>query len=293
MDRIITATVTDDQGNVSNTATTTVHVDAVNDPPVAVDDNIVVNAAASDASVLVLPKLLMLLNDTDADNNPLDITATSNLNDLASAIVGANTITVTNNTQSGSGNDSDWGSFDYTLSDGTATDTGHVSIAIDTSGAIDGGNNADVLYNTLSSGVTLNGNGGNDVLFGNSGNDTLNGGPGRDIMYGGGGSDTFDFNATGDSGNTINTADIIADFDPANDKIDLHDIDANTGSSGNQDFTTFNSTASVIAHGVSWFQNGADTVVQIDTDGNTTSPEMMLVLTGVNATNVHASNFVG
>ncbi len=271
------------------------HVDAVNDPPVAVDDSIIVNAAANNGSVLVLPELLMLLNDTDADHDALDITATSNVNDLASAslITNPGSITITNNSSSGGG-DHDWGNFDYTVSDGTTTDTGHVTIAIDT-GDIDGNNSANVLYNTLSSGVTLNGGGGNDVLFGNSGNDTLNGGSGRDIMHGGGGSDTYVFNDN-DSGNTLATADIISDFDPANDMIDLSAVDAGPGS-GDQDFSTQGgfhaNTSTVFAHGVSWFQNGADTVVQIDTDGNTASPEMMLVLTGVNASNLHAANFVG
>jgi hypothetical protein len=291
VDRIITATVTDDHGNVSNMATTTVHVDAVNDSPVATDDNIIINQAAHDNSVVVLPKLLMLLNDTDLDQDSLDITGTSALNDLASAVVGATSITVTNNSNSGSSDNTTWGQFNYTVSDGTATDTGHVTIGIDTTGAIDGTNNANVLYNTLSSGVTLNGGGGNDVLFGNSGNDILNGGSGRDIMRGGGGSDTYVFDDN-DSGNTLATADIISDFDPANDTIDLSAVDAGPGG-GDQNFGSFTQTSSVVAHGVSWYQHGADTVVQMDTDGNTATVEMLMVLTGVNANNVQASNFTG
>jgi hypothetical protein len=31
----------------------------------------------------------------------------------------------------------------------------------------------------------------------------------------------------------------------------------------------------------------------MDTDGNTASVEMMIVLTGINANNLHASNFTG
>ena len=170
----------------------TITIHGANDTPTAVADSVIVNAAASDASVLVLPKLLLELNDSDPEHAALDITATSGLSDLASATVGPTSITVTNNTQAGSGNDGDWGSFTYTLTDGVNSTTATASISIDTSGgSIDGDGSANVLYNTLTTGVTLNGNGGNDVLLGNIGADILRGGTGADIMVGGGGADTF------------------------------------------------------------------------------------------------------
>lgn len=142
---------------------------------------------------------------------------------------------------------------------------------------------------------TLQGSAGNDVLFGSGGNDTLIGGAGRDLMLGGSGADTFDFNATSESANAATLADIIGDFDPASDEIDLGSIDANTGSGGNQDFSAlggFSQNGSVVQNGVTWFQSGADTVVQLDNTGDT-SADMMFVLTGVNASTLTASNFTG
>ena len=181
--------------------------------------------------MLVLPKLLLELNDIDPEHAALDITATSGLSDLASATVGPTSITVTNNTQAGSGNDGDWGSFTYTLTDGVNSTTATASISIDTSGgSIDGDGSANVLYNTLTTGVTLNGNGGNDVLLGNIGADILRGGTGADIMVGGGGADTFVISsgdavvAVGGSGNggTISGYDIITDFAGGTDKLTLN-----------------------------------------------------------------------
>jgi Ca2+-binding RTX toxin-like protein len=194
-DRIITVTVNDGLWT-SNVATSTIHVVPQNDAPNAANDAIIVNVGASDSSVLVLPELVLTRNDTDPENSVLHVTATSGLNDLASVSLGSGLLTITNNAQPGPGNDSDWGSFNYTLSDGNLTDTGSASIAIDTSGgSIDGNNSANVLYNALSSGTTLNGNGNNDVLFGNVGNDTLVGGTGNDVVLAGGGNDSIVWNA--------------------------------------------------------------------------------------------------
>jgi len=266
-DRIITATVTDDHGNVSNTATTTVHVDAVNDPPVAHDLTVVSSFGGNSFTV---PDAAFLAFCTDADGDALSLSGVSNASGFTTLSHSNTTHSVTIDDNNNAG-----GSFDYTIDDGHGgTDTGSVTYQQDTNG-------------------TLSGTNGDDIIVGTSNSETIDGNSGRDYMIGGGGSDIFDFNSTSDSGNTINAADVIADFDTANDHIDLHDIDANTGTGGNQDFTTFSNTSNVVAHGVSWFQNGADTVVQIDTDGNTASPEMMLVLTGVNASNLHAANFVG
>ena len=86
----------------------------------------------------------------------------------------------------------------------------------------------------------LTGQGGTDTLAGGSGNDTLEGGGNRDILSGGAGNDLFVFSATGDSGTSTLTRDVINDFTQGQDHIDLSLIDARTsgaGSAGNQDFT--------------------------------------------------------
>jgi Ca2+-binding RTX toxin-like protein len=76
----------------------------------------------------------------------------------------------------------------------------------------------------LTTGVTINGEAGNDNLWGSNGNDVIDGGTGDDSIFGGTGSDTltggtgadaFQFTAT--SGN-----DVISDFDVANDSINLY-----------------------------------------------------------------------
>jgi len=76
----------------------------------------------------------------------------------------------------------------------------------------------------LTTGVTINGEAGNDVLWGSNGNDIIDGGTGDDSIFGGTGSDTltggtgsdiFQFTATADN-------DVISDFDVTNDSINLY-----------------------------------------------------------------------
>ena len=67
----------------------------------------------------------------------------------------------------------------------------------------------------LTTGVTINGEAGNDALWGSNGNDTIDGGTGDDSIFGGTGSDIFQFTATVGS-------DVISDFDVANDSINLY-----------------------------------------------------------------------
>lgn len=64
---------------------------------------------------------------------------------------------------------------------------------------------------------TLLGGMGNDMMDGNEGNDRINGGLGRDVMSGGSGSDTFVFNQPSGPAH-----DVIADFDPAFDRIAVY-----------------------------------------------------------------------
>ncbi|MDQ0319467.1 Ca2+-binding RTX toxin-like protein [Pararhizobium capsulatum DSM 1112] len=81
------------------------------------------------------------------------------------------------------------------------------------------------------------GGSGNDDLYGGSGADILIGGTGSDYLHGGSGTDTFDFNSVSEIGRGT-SRDIIADFHRSEyDVVDLHTIDANTGRSGNQDFS--------------------------------------------------------
>ena len=105
----------------------------------------------------------------------------------------------------------------------------------------------DVL-NGLGGNDTLSGAGGNDTLNGGAGNDRLTGGAGTDLMSGGDGTDTFVFTANGQSSATAALRDIITDFAPATDLIDLSGIDANSTAGGNQAFA-FIGTAAFTAAG--------------------------------------------
>jgi serralysin len=83
----------------------------------------------------------------------------------------------------------------------------------------------------------LRGLGGDDEIAGRGGNDVLVGGRGRDLLQGDSGADRFDFNGVLET-TTGARRDVILDFNHAEgDRIDLRDIDANAGSSGNQAFS--------------------------------------------------------
>lgn len=86
----------------------------------------------------------------------------------------------------------------------------------------------------------LEGGAGNDTLNGGSGFDTLVGGAGADRMTGGGRSDTFVFEKISDAARTTSAnglvSDVITDFKPGTDKIDLSAMDASSIRAGNNTF---------------------------------------------------------
>ncbi len=97
-----------------------------------------------------------------------------------------------------------------------------------------GGAGADTLYGG-SQDDYLWGDDGADVLVGEAGGDLLHGGWGADLLVGGAGGDRFLFTQLADS--TLAAADLIVDFNPFEDLIDLSMIDANILISGDQAFT--------------------------------------------------------
>lgn len=83
----------------------------------------------------------------------------------------------------------------------------------------------------------LKGLGGDDQIAGRGGKDVLVGGRGMDLLQGDSGADRFDFNGLGESAVGARR-DVILDFDRGEgDRIDVRDIDANTGRGGNQTFS--------------------------------------------------------
>jgi Ca2+-binding RTX toxin-like protein len=153
--------------------------------------------------------------------------------------------------------------------------------------ALTGSTAANVLMG-LAGNDTLNGGAGADTLIGGAGNDTLVGGSGTDILTGGLDADRFVFSALGDS--APGTPDLVTDFVPGIDIIDLSAIDANTSLNGDQAFAFGGQNANVVARSVTWFENGGNTIIQADVNGNTTA-DFMITLTGTDH-NLSASVFI-
>ncbi|ACO79521.1 Secreted mannuronan C5-epimerase [Azotobacter vinelandii CA] len=83
--------------------------------------------------------------------------------------------------------------------------------------------NEDFIFATPSGQQLLEGSAGNDSLQGTAADEIVHGGAGRDTLSGGAGADVFRFSELTDSYRTASTsfADLITDFDLADDRIDL------------------------------------------------------------------------
>ncbi len=187
-------TVADNHGG-SVAATESFTLAAVNDLPVAGTDAATVLAGGP--RTITLTAASLLANDTDADGNALSITGVS--------VAGHGTVTFSNNGTPGDTTDdfvtytpttgySGADSFNYILSDGTASTLGSVNVTVQAAASTytNGTAGNDVIDKSSQSGVQLiNGQGGNDTLAGGSAADTLNGGDGNDTLNGGPGADTL------------------------------------------------------------------------------------------------------
>jgi Ca2+-binding RTX toxin-like protein len=119
------------------------------------------------------------------------------------------------------------------------------SIAIGNVAEIISGNKKDnVLKGTLATEI-INGKGGDDTIKAGIGDDTVRGGRGADVVTGGKGEDVFVFKPgdlprpshhTQEVGGLAGAYDLIRDFKPRTDVIDLSAIDANSHRNGNQKF---------------------------------------------------------
>lgn len=123
----------------------------------------------------------------------------------------------------------------------------------------------------------INGNNGNDKLFGGSGADSINGNNGNDIIVGGYGADHL-------QGNSDNDTFVYLDFKDTGDDI--------TGFTSGQDKIAFASNLGVTWNEISLVQSGANTLVNVDVPGgSTTQYEMQIVLVDVQVAGVHQSDF--
>ena len=111
-----------DQGTLNYEKAFTISVTNVNEAPVAVDDTAGTNVNAA----LSITAATLKANDTDADNSnaELSVTAVSNpTNGTVNLVSGTITFTPTFDFVGTAG-------FDYTVSDGSLTDTGHVTVTV-------------------------------------------------------------------------------------------------------------------------------------------------------------------
>jgi VCBS repeat-containing protein len=153
--------------------------------------------------------------------------------------------------------------------------------------SIEGNNHEDIIYGGSGNDMLL-GHSHNDQLYGGSGSDVINGGEGTDTIYGGYGADQLTGGADADTFvflSTRDTNDTITDFASTIDKIDLSAIDANTGLASSQGFAWGGQQAgaAVLAHSVTYHAVTGGLVVLADTDGDVSSAEFMLTLTGTTA----------
>jgi len=115
-------TVTDSVGGETATQTVTITVDPVNDPPIAVDD-----ATSTNEDTPLTGSVELDANDTDLDGDSLSVTAgtfaTAQGGSLVLASDGSYTYTPAADF---SGTDT----VDYTVTDGTASDTGTLTITV-------------------------------------------------------------------------------------------------------------------------------------------------------------------
>lgn len=127
---------------------------------------------------------------------------------------------------------------------------------------------------------TLRGDAGANELRGLNGADLLVGGLGKDRLEGGWGRDVFEFDAVAESA-AGPARDVISDFTPGVDRIDLATIDAVAGTVGVDDaFTFIDDTAFSTAGELRFWFDGDRTILQANT-GGTLDPEFAIELAGI------------
>ena len=155
---------------------------------------------------------------------------------------------------------------------------------------IRGGEGLDTIHGGAGNDL-IRGDAGDDRIFGGGQDDSLIGGLGVDRMNGGAGRDVFDFNAMTETGITRATRDVVYDFTPGDDLLDVATIDASAALAGNQRFA-FVGTGPFTAEGqIRLVQAGNGVIVQINTTGSDTA-EASVFLRGLQVGDLDSGDFV-
>lgn len=190
------------------------------------------------------------------------------------------------------------GDYQLETSDGTHSDSAHVTVEYQSGNTLKGTDGNDTLLAGDSKGATLNGGQGDDVLIGGAKGDTLNGGAGNDTLIGGKGSDAL----TGGAGDDVfvwrfgdqsdsftgygRPSDKVTDFGVGqnglgHDKLDLSDLLQNVGDGAD------------LSHYLQITGSGNKTTINVSTDGQVSNNhyDQQIVIDNVNLTNHMESGY--
>ena len=240
----LTYQIKDSNGTLSNKATISLTVEAVNDAPVAGTKLADKSVKAGNLFSYTLPVKAF----TDVDKDVLTYSAKLADDSELPSWLKFDNATKTFSGTSPSGTASTL-LIKVTANDGSLDASQSFSLKI-TSNLINGtsGNNT---LNGTSLNDEIYGNDGIDNIKGNAGNDLIIGGKGADVLLGGAGNDQFIFSNLTDS--TINESDLILDFIKGEDKINLSGL-------GFEDITN-KSGSTHSAHGLEYYFDGKNTVI--------------------------------
>ena len=240
----LTYQIKDSNGTLSNKATISLTVEAVNDAPVAGTKLADKSVKAGNLFSYTLPVKAF----TDVDKDVLTYSAK-----LADDSELPSWLKFDNATKTFSGT-SPSGTASTLLIKVTANDgslDASQSFLLKITSNLTNGTSGNNTLNGTSLNDEIYGNDGIDNIKGNAGNDLIIGGKGADVLLGGAGNDQFIFSNLTDS--TINESDLILDFIKGEDKINLSGL-------GFEDITN-QSGSTHSAHGLEYYFDGKNTVI--------------------------------
>ena len=117
-----------------------------------------------------------------------------------------------------------------------------------------------------------------DTFKGDANSNEFQGGLGKDTFTGGGGRDIYDFNVVADSPVGA-SRDVIKDFAPGQDVIDVAGIDADKTAPGNQSFRWVGKATLTGAAQLGYYVSGGNTIIRASNDADAAA-EVEIQLTG-------------